>query len=95
MEGIGTRISEINAGNIARDSGDYTFFKEGMSYAVPAGRKHQITRSNSGRDKGIVFSKNGEKGFREYDKEVVYWFTGPYVYIIGSRKEDTVVLNRF
>ena len=95
MDFIGTRIKGIEL--IRRKLKDYILFREdmeGMSFAVPAGRSHQII-SDGGRDKGIVFGKNGETDFRKYNREIVYWYNGSdnRAYIIDSRKKDTLVLE--
>ena len=87
MKMLGTRISQDEVAR--RRYRDFVPLAEGMSYAVLKGQKHQII-SSEGRDVGIVFSDNGEKDFRRFNHEVVYWFTGPYTYLIHSRKVDTI-----
>ena len=74
---------------------DYFLFKDfEMTFAVPAGRKHQII-GNERRDIGIAFSKNGETDFREYSSEVVYWFnlSDQRAYILDARRKDTHVFE--
>lgn len=93
---IGTRISQADFfKRFSHNRQDYSYvnFIHGeRTYKVPAGARHQVIGSKES-DRGIAWSKNGDKDFRRYDRDIVYWFNGSQAYILGSPKEDTINLD--
>jgi len=67
---------------------EYVEFERMASYAVPAGKKHQIVHNENQDDIGIAVSRNGRVDFRKRESKMVYWFTWPYAYRVEVPMES-------